>query len=291
MDEKMITSGKSRLEEINLGNISALYEKYIDDLREARAFQRRLYGSKAYSPIRKNLAFRFLHGTMRVLGSSITEDRLYRDLRLGLKKAGVNLQAELRPQLDDLEAEITYLLMREFKPDVVVEISPCGGWSSCWILNAMRQNGRGRLFSFDIVDDSTHNVPKELSEGRWSFFQGDIKSNLDKLPPKIDYLFIDSDHSAEFAEWYIANILPKIGKGTPVSVHDVFHTADPGSFDGEGVVIIKWLENEGIKFFTASNEKERANYEAIMSLKKRLGIVEPIDLSVHTNPAIFFIKK
>src|SRR3989442_8290193 len=40
----------------------------------------------------------------------------------------------LFPALDDLEAEITYLLIRARRPKVVVEMSPNAGWSTIWIL-------------------------------------------------------------------------------------------------------------------------------------------------------------
>src|SRR5437879_13406599 len=52
----------------------------------------------------------------------------------------------LFPALDDLEAEITYLLIRDQRPKVVMEVSPNAGWSSTWILSALRDNADGASF-------------------------------------------------------------------------------------------------------------------------------------------------
>lgn len=102
----------------------------------------------------------------------------------------INDPLSMRPQLDDIESEITYLLLREYKPEHVVEISPSAGWSTSWILRALQYNQLGHLYSFDFIDDSTSTIPEELYAYRWTFIQGDIKRNIDKLSQQIDYLFI-----------------------------------------------------------------------------------------------------
>jgi hypothetical protein len=50
----------------------------------------------------------------------------------------------LKAQLDDLEAEITCLLLPGTRPETVVEIGTFHGWSTTWILQALREdNGTG----------------------------------------------------------------------------------------------------------------------------------------------------
>jgi hypothetical protein len=56
------------------------------------------------------------------------------------------------PQLDDVEAELTYLALRDHRPHTVMELGTFQGWSTTWILRALRDNGHGRLHSFDQVD-------------------------------------------------------------------------------------------------------------------------------------------
>ncbi|MGI5260744.1 class I SAM-dependent methyltransferase [Streptomyces angustmyceticus] len=193
----------------------------------------------------------------------------------------------MKAQLDDYEAEITYLLLRDLRPEVVVEIGTFYGWSTMWILSALRDNGTGHLHSFDIVDNVVRNVPRELSAGRWTFTRGDIQQHPEKIPAeKTDYLFIDADHGARFARWYTENLFPAVPPRTPTSVHDVFHGRRPKPF-GEGSVIVKWLADRNIDFLTPSTAKAPQVTGQLALVKKDLGLDEPIRDSDH-NPMIFF---
>src|SRR5262249_18744572 len=109
---------RDRLEEVAMrmeaDAILSLYGKFRPELIRARTAQRALYedagvGQAGNAPER----------------ATILE-------RLGLKRC-----PRLMPALDDIEAEITYLLLRETRPCHVVEISPRGGWSTSWILAAL----------------------------------------------------------------------------------------------------------------------------------------------------------
>lgn len=196
------------------------------------------------------------------------------------------LDRRLDPRFDDIEGEVTYLLIREHRPQTVVEISPGGGWSTSWILSAIKHNASGRLYSYDLTDRCTGNVPSDLSEGRWAFHRGDVKKNLGALPAEIDYLFLDSEHSADFARWYIRNLFPRLKSGSPVSVHDVFLPSDFGYT--EASVILQWLRRNGIEYFTASPSNEKAVFNEIASVKNKLGIgrlIQPYEF----NSAVFFL--
>lgn len=89
-----------------------LYRRYSDDLHAVRVQQRTFLRRNSNSFLRR------LH-------------------RMKLR------QYLLVPMLDDLEAEITYLLIRDRGPRVVVEMSPNTGWSTTWILSALRDNQQG----------------------------------------------------------------------------------------------------------------------------------------------------
>ncbi|GDY32258.1 class I SAM-dependent methyltransferase [Gandjariella thermophila] len=190
------------------------------------------------------------------------------------------------PQLDDLEAEITYLLLREHRPETVVEIGTFHGWSTTWILRALRDNGTGHLYSFDIVDNVVRNVPAELAADRWTFTQGDVRTRLDVVPRDTGYLFIDAAHSARFARWYIENLFPAMPAGIPVSVHDVFHGRWALPFT-EGAVVLRWLARQNIPYFTASAARAPEVYRRLGELKREIGLGEPVRTS-RDNPMIFF---
>jgi len=195
----------------------------------------------------------------------------------------------LQPQLDDMEAEISYLLVRHFRPETIVEISPCGGWSSSWLLLALRDNGSGSLHSFDLLDLAPKNVPAELASGRWTFVQGDVRANVELLPPSIDYLFMDSDHSSAFARWYVEAIFPRLAPATPVSVHDVFGGATQDADGGEPAIVLDWLRRNGVAYLTVSRV-DPTSRARIAATRSALGLDEPVHIADERqdNPMIFF---
>ncbi len=194
--------------------------------------------------------------------------------------------AEFRAQLDDVEAEITYLLIREHAPRTVVEIGTFHGWSTSWILRALRDNGAGRLFSFDIVDNVVRNIPAELSADRWTFTRGDVRQNLDSLPQPVDYLFIDAAHNASFAKWFIKDLFPLVPAGIPVSVHDVFHNSFAMPFS-EGAVLMRWLKEQRAPWFTAAYKKAPREFARLDAHRRSLGLTDAVH-DGKDNPMVFF---
>jgi predicted O-methyltransferase YrrM len=48
------------------------------------------------------------------------------------------------------ERKILYLLVRYFKPSVIVEFSPNKGWTTLHTAKALENNGVGHIYSFEI---------------------------------------------------------------------------------------------------------------------------------------------
>lgn len=198
-------------------------------------------------------------------------------------------QEGMKTQLDDVEAELTYLFIRHFQPQHIVEIGSLHGWSTTWNLRALRDNGSGRLTTMDLIDNAKKNVPDELSEGRWEFRQGDVREASTDWISDVEYLFIDAAHGAKFGRWYLANLFPKLPIDLPISVHDVFHSSFPWPFS-EGLEVVRWLGERDITYFTAASKREKENYRRLLEVKNELGLTEP----VHTgrdNPMIYFRLK
>lgn len=226
--------------ELNLAVVSALYEKYADDLRAVRAEQRRL---RAAIP-------------------------------------------GFRTQLDDIEAEITYLRVREHRPETLVEIGSLHGWSTTWLLRALRDNGTGHLHTHDLVDKATANVPRDLADGRWSFVHGDARETLTDHGHAIDYLFVDAAHTRRFARWYVSELFPTVAPGVPVSVHDIFRSGRPWPLS-EGRVVLSWLARHNIAYFTASRAASPELNRRLSELKQTLRLDEPIHEG-RRDPMLFF---
>ncbi|TNC23992.1 class I SAM-dependent methyltransferase [Amycolatopsis alkalitolerans] len=192
----------------------------------------------------------------------------------------------MKTQLDDLEAEVTYLLLRYFRPAKVVEIGSLHGWSTCWILHALADNCQGRLITMDLVDTAAWTVPGPLAAGRWEFRRGDARTLTTDWVADLDYLFIDADHRARFARWYLGDVFPRLRPGTPVSVHDVFHRARPLPLT-EGAEVLRWLESSRTRWFTLARAKAAGAAAELNALRRDLGLTA----AVHTgrdNPMIYF---
>lgn len=244
--------------------VARLYRKHAPALRRVRSEQQRLYASRGNLQLERFASCLHVRSMLDMLGMPAQYHRL------------------LKPQFDDIEAEATYLLLREFKPHTVVEIAPDGGWSTTWLLAALRDNGSGRLFSYDIFDHCTRTVPRELAKGRWTFARGDFTKQLGLLPPRIDYLFLDCAHTAHFARWYVRELFPRLVPGTPIGIHDIF----PAS-GGESQVVRKWLLQRSVGYFTVSPAVAPDVYDRLLYVKRDLGIDEPIHDS-RRNPMVFF---
>jgi predicted O-methyltransferase YrrM len=216
----------------------------------------------------------------------------YRWLSGALRRARLpaHYKHRFQPRFDDIEAEVTYLLVRALRPAVVLEVAPYYGWSTTWLLQALRDNGSGRLHSYDLVDYSRWTVPPDLAGGggRWLFTQGDIRDAVDRLPsPRtIGYLFLDAAHTVEFARWYLEALFPRLAPGTLVGVHDIFRGPDLAPMP-ESAVLLEWLERRGIPCFTAAPGRAPEAYDRIVALKRELGLGVPIHGSV-INPMAFF---
>ena len=218
--------------------------------------------------------------------------QLYRtyadDLRAVIEQQRAFLAANrgrVTPQLDDVEAELTYLLLRDHRPDTVMELGTFHGWSTTWILSALRDNGRGHLHSFDRIDNVLRTVPADLAADRWTFVHGDVTTTLDAVPPDVGYLFVDADHGRRFGRWYLAHLFPLVAAGTPVSVHDVFHgrRARPWS---EGAEVLRWLDGRGTPWFTAARRHAPAAFAELDAVRADLGLTGARGTTV--NPMIFF---
>lgn len=192
----------------------------------------------------------------------------------------------MKARLDDLESELTYLLLREHRPETVVEVGCLHGWSTTWMLRALRDNDAGTLYSYDIAENAAGHVPRELSAGRWRFVPGDVRERISRVPDEVDYLFLDAAHSGRFAKWYLANLLPRLRSGTPVSVHDVFHGKRPLPFT-EGAVLLDWLRRTDRSYFTMSGAHAPAAAGRVLRLREELGLSEQVHTGTH-NPMLYF---
>lgn len=129
------------------------------------------------------------------------------------------------PQFD---CETIYLLVRALRPDVVVETGVCYGASSAYILQALKENRRGELYSIDLGNTpdeppSDFFIPRDLLD-RWHLIIGDSKQELPRLLAKlgqIDLFHHDSLHTYDHMMWEYNAAFPHLKPDGILSSHDV----------------------------------------------------------------------
>jgi len=183
------------------------------------------------------------------------------------------------------------MLLLETNPQKIIEFSPCGGWSTLYMLNTIDiGNLISSVHSFDIIDRCTNNINmyNNALNKRWTFYLDDVSNHYTSFYDA-DFLFIDSDHSREFTIKYINNLLEPLlqyvkshNKKIYVSVHDVYHTNIPSE---EGEEVIKFLEKYNISYFAPANHY---HYKEILNIRNKYSFGTNVHQAV-TNPAIFFM--
>jgi predicted O-methyltransferase YrrM len=170
---------------------------------------------------------------------------------------------------DDIEAELLYMYVREIKPDRIIEFAPDRGWSTHHILDALNKNNNGKCVSYDIVNEAQVCLQKaNVNTERWEFVQGDVSVNFNTWDyDKIDMVFIDCDHSSQFALNYTNNALKKfIERDITVFIHDIFHDWKCG----EQPVVINFLLLNNVDWISPSKLlTTRSKYDEIR--QKNLG--------------------
>ncbi len=141
--------------------------------------------------------------------------------------------------------EYIYALVREYKPEIVVETGINSGFSSYFILRALHDNNMGKLYSIDpdefclgigrLAGDRNSSetgkkigwfVPDELKD-RWEIVRG-LSSDvlvplLDRLG-SIDMFLHDSEHSYEVMSFEYNTAWKYLKSGGILLSDDVLHT-------------------------------------------------------------------
>jgi predicted O-methyltransferase YrrM len=127
-----------------------------------------------------------------------------------------------------IDCETIYFLVRAMKPNVVVETGVCYGVSSAYILQALKDNDRGTLYSIDL-GNTPHEPPNDFFvplnlKSRWHLIIGDCKQALPLLLAQlrqIDLFHHDSLHTYEHMMWEYEIAHAYLGPSGVLSSHDV----------------------------------------------------------------------
>jgi len=129
-----------------------------------------------------------------------------------------------------------YAITRLMKPGIVIETGVARGISSRFILEAMKQNRKGRLISIDFPSykckESVYNLTENeigqyITNGlkdRWQLILGKSSEIIPKLLNnniwEIDIFIHDSLHTYENMLWEFTTVWPRIKNGGLLLSHD-----------------------------------------------------------------------
>ena len=145
---------------------------------------------------------------------------------------------------------ILYALIRAMKPEVCVEVGTYRGYAACYMAEAMRQNGKGRLYCIDdwSLTDHEHRLGN-AKEHFWgnikhlgyddiiTVIEGDSKSVI--WPEKIDFAYIDGWHGFSTAKSDFVNASNH--GATVICFNDVIGTIGPRMLMDEIRKDDKWM--------------------------------------------------
>jgi predicted O-methyltransferase YrrM len=129
--------------------------------------------------------------------------------------------------------ELLYVLVRLVKPNVIVETGVSAGISSAYMLQALDDNERGKLYSIDYpnyaiqeakpVPQTGFAVPQYLRH-RWSLMEGkssDVLPILNRNLDGIDIFIHDSEHSYDNMKFEYEEVWDNIEYGGLLISHDI----------------------------------------------------------------------
>lgn len=134
-------------------------------------------------------------------------------------------------QYDWLSGQLLYCLVRFLKPKRVIEVSTSTGYSSLFCALALKANNEGRLETFELSTDLASAAESNFKRFKVTEFVqlhiGDARTTSQTLISKRrkmmdkEILFLDSEHTEEFARFFLDAFLPDTHTESLFQMHDI----------------------------------------------------------------------
>ncbi len=204
-------------------------------LRDAYAYKRELRGPQCLCEADGNWERR-LHERLGVpwpCGLTAGFWDLWAEVMKELERKGIRAGPQSFQTWNDGDAGIAraiWCLTLHLKPENVVETGVAHGVTSRFILEALKRNGRGHLWSIDLPPverEWQKQVGMAVGDGhadRWSYIKGSSRLQLPKLLARlgsIDLFIHDSLHSERNVRFELDRVWPALAQGGALVVDDV----------------------------------------------------------------------
>lgn len=144
---------------------------------------------------------------------------------------------------------LLYFLVRERRPEIVVETGVAAGWSSAAVLTAMKRNGTGHLWSSDFpyfrqagaADEIGLLVAPDLRE-RWTLLIDGDEENLPKIMrevARVDMFHFDSDKTYKGRNFALTSIKSKLAEKAVVIFDDIQDNSHFKDIAGQDAMIFE----------------------------------------------------
>lgn len=131
-------------------------------------------------------------------------------------------------QYDWFSGQLLYCIIRHKKPKKIIEISTCSGYATLFMAMAIKRNGFGKVYTFEINPSSAKAAQKNFKDFGVSnevvLMIGDARKMIHKVKDwrSSDIQFLDSEHTEEFASWFIEELVQKCtNKNALFHMHDI----------------------------------------------------------------------
>lgn len=173
---------------------------------------------------------------------------------------GYKFLDDYQHSLDRTCSKILYSIVRDYNPKTCLEFGTYRGGSACITVSALLKNKKPfEYIGFEIQEgareETKNNILREC--GIEIEIYGDITKNLDKIPKKLDFAFIDPEWDKEIAIWIYENLIPRVKKGGLVAIHDWSVSEE---------LVYQGGQFEGIKYFIELFKEGKMPLEKIFSV-------------------------
>ena len=127
------------------------------------------------------------------------------------------------------EKMLLYWLIRELKPEIVIETGTHKGLTTAYMAHALFDNQKGHIHTADPFDWGQRGNFSKIGEiGNFITYYQEQGEDMIKKIDKIDFAFIDGFHEKHKVLPEIRELIPKLSKNAIVVFHDCWH----GNTDG-----------------------------------------------------------